>query len=381
MASWKDETAARGLTRHRIPVPQVFARMYCASSFLVATLACVCHTLSPVRRSLQPASNFPPIENPLTNKMKTGYWNLIRCLTAGLCLALQPAQGKEPQIVVSLPNMAHTWNAAAANAATQEARKLGVTLILQDGQGNSAKQSSDLRNAVNQGVDGIALGANDSRALTPAVNDVIDSGIPLVMFDRSVEGAKKPLAYFGLDNVSGGMTMAKLVIERFPNGAKIAFLTGQPGSSPATDRAKGVHATLDPVHDKYPIVFEQTGNWMRAEGFSLTQNLLTAQGKPDAIIASNDDMALGVLAALQQAGLAKGAVLVVGCDGTPEALARIRDGDLAGTVEYPLKQVTQAMDALVGYLREKKPAAGELLPAVLIQKSNLTSAERYPELK
>lgn len=247
--------------------------------------------------------------------------------------------------------------------------------------GRSPVQKPAIRNAVNQGVDGIALGANDAEALRPAVDQVIDSGTPLVMFDRNVKGAKKQLAYFGLDNVSGGAAMATYVIQKFPDGAKIAFLTGQPGSSPAIDRAKGVHATLDPVRDKYPIIFEQTGNWIRDQGFTLTRNLLTARGKPDAIIASNDDMALGVLTALQEAGLPRGAVLVVGCDGTPEALARVRDGDLAATVEYPLKQVTMAMDALAAYLREKKPIEGDLLPAVLIEKSNLTSAERYSELK
>jgi inositol transport system substrate-binding protein len=305
----------------------------------------------------------------------------LLCFTAALFVTVGPAGGKELRIVVSLPNMAHTWNAAAATAAGKEAQKLGVTLILQDGQGNSAKQSSDIRNAVNQGVDGIALGANDAEALRPAVDQVIDSGTPLVMFDRNVKGAKQPLAYFGLDNVSGGAAMAKYVIQRFPDGAKIAFLTGQPGSSPAIDRAKGVHAILDPVRDKYPIIFEQTGNWMRDQGFSLTRNLLTARGKPDAIIASNDDMALGVLTALQESGVARGEVVVIGCDGTPEALARIRDGDLAATVEYPLKQVTMAMDALVAYLREKKPIEGVLLPAVLIDKSNLSSAERYSELR
>ncbi len=302
-------------------------------------------------------------------------------LTVALLGMCPSARGKDLQIVVSLPNMAHTWNAAAANAATKEAQKLGVRLVLQDGQGNSAKQSSDLRNAVTQGVDGIALGANDAAALRPAVDDVIDAKIPIVMFDRNVAGAKQPLAYFGLDNVSGGAAMAKYVMEKFPDGVEIAFLTGQPGSSPATDRAKGVHATLDPVRNKYPIVFEQTGNWMRDQAFSLTRNLLTARGKVGAIIASNDDMALGVITALEGAQIPKGEVLVIGCDGTPEALARIRDGDLAATVEYPLKQVTAAMDALVDYLRDKKPVEGNLLPAVLINKTNLTSAERYAELK
>jgi ABC-type sugar transport system substrate-binding protein len=92
-------------------------------------------------------------------------------------------------------------------------------------------------------------------------------------------------------------------------------------------------------------------------------------------------MALGVLEALQQAGIPQNKVLVLGCDCTPEALAKIRDGVLAGSVEFPLKQVTLAIDAIVAHIRENKPVEGKLLDPVLIEKSNLPTAERYAELQ
>jgi ABC-type sugar transport system substrate-binding protein len=73
--------------------------------------------------------------------------------------------------------------------------------------------------------------------------------------------------------------------------------------------------------------------------------------------------------------------VVLGCDTTPEALAKIKDGALAGSVEFPLKQVTMAIDAIVAHIRENKPVEGKLLDPILIEKSNLTAAERYAELK
>jgi inositol transport system substrate-binding protein len=314
--------------------------------------------------------------------MKKNFLLIVLTLAAVLLPAFGEDAGKKLRIVFCPPNMKHTWNVAAARAAEADAKKLGVQIIVQDGQGNSPKQSSDLRNAVNQGVDGIVLGANDIHALVPAVNDVIAAGIPIVTFDRYVEGTTQKVPFFGLDNVAGGALLAKYVIDKFPNGAKIFFLTGQPGSSPAIDRAKGVHDTLKAAGDKYQILSEQTGNWMRDQGLSVTQNMLTSYGStPDAIIASNDDMALGVLEALEQAGIPQNKVLVLGCDTTPEALAKIRDGVLAGSVEFPLKQVTMAIDAIVAHIRENKPVEGKLLDPVLIEKSNLTTAERYAELK
>jgi ABC-type sugar transport system substrate-binding protein len=92
-------------------------------------------------------------------------------------------------------------------------------------------------------------------------------------------------------------------------------------------------------------------------------------------------MALGVLEALQQAGIPQDKILVLGCDCTPEALAKIRDGVLAGSVEFPLKQVTMAIDAIVAHIRDNKPIEGKLPDPVLIEKSSLANAERYAELK
>jgi inositol transport system substrate-binding protein len=292
------------------------------------------------------------------------------------------AEEKKLRIVYSSPSLAFPWLAVAANTAKEEAQKLNVELTVQDGQGSSPKQSSDLRNAVNQGVDGIVLDPNDENALSAAANDVIDSGIPVVSFDRTVRDTHKPIPYFGLDNVAGGAALAKYVIGKFPDGAKIVFITGKAGGSVANERAKGVHDTLKAAGDKYKIVAEQTGNWSRAEALSVTQNVLTSLGyTPDAVIAANDDMALGALAAIDQAGISKGKVVIVGIDGLPEALVKIRDGEMAASVQFPLLQVKLALDALVANLRDKKPVEGKLLDGLVVEKTNLQQADRYAEIK
>jgi inositol transport system substrate-binding protein len=291
-------------------------------------------------------------------------------------------QEKKLRIVYSSPSLEFSWLAVAAKTAKEEAQKLNVELIVQDGQGSSPKQSSDLRNAVSQGVDGIVLDPNDVRALTAAVNDVLESGIPVVSFDRYVEGASKPVPFFCLDNVAGAAALAQYVIDKFPNGAKIVFITGKPGGSAAIDRAKGVHDTIKAAGEKYKIVAEQTANWARSESLTVTQNVLTSLGyAPDAIIAANDDMALGAIEALQQMGIPARKILVLGIDGLPEALVKIRDGEMAGSVQFPVAQVRMALDSLVSYLREKKPIEGKLLTPVVIEQSNLQEADRYAEMR
>lgn len=293
------------------------------------------------------------------------------------------AEGKKLRIVFNPPNMALPWTAFTAHVAEEEGKKLGVDIILQDGQGSSSKQSSDLRNAVNQSFDGIVLTPNDVNALVPAVNEVVDANIPIVTVDRYVEGANKPVPHYGVDNVAGGAKMAKFVIDKFPNGAKIILLTGQPGSSSAIDRAQGIRDTIKAVNDRYQLVADQTANWSRAEALTITQNILTSLGDPpDAILASNDDMALGALQALQQAGIPKGKVVVLGYDAIPEGLAKVRDGELAATVEQlPGQQVKNAVDALVAFLRDKKPLETLKLDPILIEKNNLNQAERISEVE
>jgi inositol transport system substrate-binding protein len=299
-----------------------------------------------------------------------------------LVLAVGHAQESKLRIVYSSPSLTYPWQAQAAKVAQDEARKLDVDLLLQDGEASSPKQDSDLRAALNLGVDGIVLDPNDVDALTAATNDVLDAGIPIVTFDRTVRNPHKPIPYFGLDNVAAGTALVKYVINRLPDGARIVFITGKPGGSSANERAKGVRDGIKAAGDKYKVVAEQTGNWSREEALNVTQNILTSLGyTPEAVIAANDDMALGALAAIEQAGIPKGKIVVVGIDGLPEALAKIRDGEMAASVQFPLMQVRLALEALVAHLHDHKVIEGKLLDALVIEKSNLQQADRYSAIK
>jgi inositol transport system substrate-binding protein len=303
---------------------------------------------------------------------------LINTMALVLVLAVGHAQESKLRIVYSSPSLTYPWQAQAAKVAQDEAQKLDVDLLLQDGEASSPKQESDLRAALNLGVDGIVLDPNDVDALTAATNDVLDAGIPIVTFDRTVRNPHKPIPYFGLDNVAAGTALAKYVINRLPDGARIVFITGKPGGSSANERAKGVRDVIKAAGDKYKVVAEQTGNWSREEALNVTQNILTSLGyTPEAVIAANDDMALGALAAIEQAGIPKGKIVVVGIDGLPEALAKIRDGEMAASVQFPLMQVRLALEALVAHLHDHKAIEGKLLDALVIEKSNLQQADRY----
>ncbi len=114
---------------------------------------------------------------------------------------------------------------------------------------------------------------------------------------------------------------------------------------------------LDQHKDKYKFVAEQTANFARDQGLSVTEGLLASQTTPpDVIVAANDDMALGALEAVKGRNM-QDKIKVIGFDALPEALGSIRDGALAGTVEqFPGKQSATAVDILVDYLKTQEEA-------------------------
>jgi len=161
-------------------------------------------------------------------------------------------------------------------------------------------------------------------------------------------------------------------------------LQGQPGAGPAIDRNKGLHDVLDQHKDKYKIVFEQTAEFDRVKGLSVTEAALsTLKTPPDVIVAANDDMILGAMEAVKARNLS-GKIVLIGFDALPEALSRIKDGSLTATVEqFPGLQSSKALDKLVAFLRNgtKPDPKVELLTPITITKDNFDKAERLNEIQ
>ncbi|SDB12499.1 substrate-binding domain-containing protein [Bauldia litoralis] len=290
-------------------------------------------------------------------------------------------QAQDLTIATSVPSLGFPFFVHMQKELAAGAEALGgISLISTDGENKTPKQTADVEAAIIQGVDGIVISPIDAVAMAPALQQAVDAGVPVVTIDRAVQGVPGILAHVGADNVKGGEAQANLIVELFPDGANIVNLQGQPGASPAIDRNKGVHNVLDGMADKYKFVAEQTANFAREEGASVTEAILAGlDSPPDVIVAANDDMALGALQVTSEQGLD---IPIIGFDALPEALGSVRDGGLAATIEqFPGGQSRGAMDALVKYLRDgTKPEAVILLTPIAITKDNINDAERLGEL-
>ena len=200
-----------------------------------------------------------------------------RTVTASLlalALATPAFADDKPLILLSVPGMNFPFFVHMMKAFKAAADKDGLSYIESDGQDSSPKQTADIEAALAKGVKGIVLSPHSVDAMAPALQEAIDANVPVVTVDRRVPSVTGILGHVGADNVKGGEAQGNLIVKMFPDGATIINLQGTPGASPAIDRNKGLHNVLDKAGDKYKIVFEQTANFNRDKGLSVTESAL-----------------------------------------------------------------------------------------------------------
>jgi ABC-type sugar transport system substrate-binding protein len=309
-----------------------------------------------------------------------------RVVTASLlamALSAPAFADDKPLILLSIPGMNFPFFVHMMKALKAESEKDGLSYTESDGQDQAPKQTADLEAALAKGVKGIVISPHSVDAMAPALQEAVDANVPVVTIDRRVPSVAGVLAHVGADNTKGGEAQGNLIVKMFPDGATIINLQGTPGASPAIDRNKGLHNVLDKAGDKYKIVAEQTANFHRDDGLKVTESLLAGlSAPPKVIVSANDDMALGAIEAVKGRNLKD--IVIIGFDALPEALAKVRDGELSATVEqFPAKQSSLGVQILADFVKNgKKPAQQlNLITPVAITKDNLKDAERLGEVK
>jgi ABC-type sugar transport system substrate-binding protein len=250
----------------------------------------------------------------------------------------------------------------------------GIRTIVDDGQNSATKQTSDVEAAIAQHVDGIIISPITVSTLVPALKEAAAKNIPVVTIDREAIGAPT-LAHVGADNVAVGKTGAQFIVKQLHGKGTVVLLTGTPGSSSAIDRTTGIMEVFKAAPG-INVAFNQTAQFDRATAITVTEAALNRLPHVDAIIAENDDMALGATLALKGKGLT-GKVVVVGADAIPDALRSIDTGALTATIEqFGDKQAQQDVAILAAFVRDgTKPKQHDtLIIPELISKANLGSA-------
>lgn len=292
------------------------------------------------------------------------------------------AEEKEITIGFSVPSLYFTWFVFTKEVAVDEAKKLGVNVVVYDGMNKVSKQISDIEDMIVKEVDGLLISPINIKALVPGLEKLDTAGVPCATFDRKVVGVPF-LVHVGADNVEGGRIAGVYTAAKLDGKGKVIELQGTPGASPAIDRGNGFHQIAEDF-PQMKIVFSQTGQFDRETGMRVMEDAITANPEFDAVWAHNDDMMMGALEAIESAGYNLQDLTLVCFDAIPDALEAIQEGRLDATIEqHPGRQVREAMRYLVKYIRTgEKPQKHEVyVVPTLITKENLEMAEKYGEIK
>ena len=213
-------------------------------------------------------------------------------------------------------------NAETQSMQDQEGRVSEV--IVTDAQGDVAKQTTDIQDLVNQGVDIIVLAPRESDGLDAGLETARDAGIPVLFVDRWHEGdpCSDYVTFISSDFVEQGRIAGTRLADAAGGTAKIIQLEGSAGVSVADDRKAGFDEIVD-QHPGMELLASQTADFSRATGQEVASQLLLSHPDVTAIYAHNDEMAIGAITALEAAGKTPGEdVLVVSIGRHPRRLRR-----------------------------------------------------------
>ncbi|MDR9854966.1 ribose ABC transporter substrate-binding protein RbsB [Paenibacillus sp. VCA1] len=258
---------------------------------------------------------------------------------------------KHIKIGLSVSTLNNPFFVSLKDGVVAEAKKHGMETIVVDAQNDSAKQSNDVDDLMQKGVNVLLINPTDSAAISTVVQSANNLGIPVITLDRSSDkGDVKALV--ASDNVKGGRMAAEFIEKVVGKGAKVIELEGVAGASATRERGKGFHEVAD---KDLNVIAKQTADFDRTKGLNVMENLLQAHPEVQAVFAHNDEMALGAIEAIQSSGKN---IPVVGFDGNEDALKSIKDGKLTATVAQQPELIGQmavqaANDVLHGKMVEK----------------------------
>jgi simple sugar transport system substrate-binding protein len=284
---------------------------------------------------------------------------LLGAVAAAACCAAIPAFAAKPLTIgFSQVGAESEWRSANTASIKAAAKQAGVNLKFADAQQRQENQVKAIRSFIAQRVDVIAFSPVVESGWDTVLREAKNAKIPVILTDRSVNVADKSLyvSFIGSDFVEEGRRAGRWLVDYAKkHGDKplnIVELQGTVGSAPATDRKKGF-AEVIATNPKLKVLRSQTGDFTRAKGKEVMEAFLKSEGKNiNVLYAHNDDMAIGAIQAIEEAGLKPGKdIVVVSIDGVRGAFEAMVQGKLNVTVECnpllgpTLMQTAQAVAA------------------------------------
>src|SRR5579859_1898072 len=295
-------------------------------------------------------------------------------LLAALLLASLPGAAHALTIGVSMALFDDNFLTTVRAAMRERAQEAKVSIQFEDAQNDIGRQLNQTQNFIAQHVDAIIINPVDTDA-TPRVTKLVAAArIPLVYVNRMPADRQLPpgVAFVGSDESKSGTLQMTEVCRLLKGRGDIVILMGELTNQSARQRTQDVYDVIaTPPCRGIRVLDKQTANWKRTEAADLVTNWLTAGLHPQAVVANDDEMAIGAIQALKQARLLP-ATIVAGIDATPDALGAMKAGELKVTVfQDGAAQGRDALDTALRLIAHQSVPSNVWVPFELVTPANL----------
>lgn len=292
---------------------------------------------------------------------------------AVLLMTAAPVYAKPTVIGVSMALFDDNFLTSVRQAMADYAKTVpDVEVQFQDAQGDIGRQISQVQNFMAQKVDAIVVNVVDTAATRNITKAVTDAGIPLVYVNRRPDAKTLPAKVSVVasdDLVAGRLEMTELA-RRMNGKGNVVLMLGDLANNSTQGRTAGNKEVLA-KNPGITVVEEQTANFERTKAIDLMNNWLSKGTEINGVVANNDEMAIGAIIALRQAGRSGKDVFVGGVDATPDALAEMQKGALAVTVFQDAKgQGRKGIENAVKLARGEKVEQFDFVPYELVTPEN-----------
>ena len=261
------------------------------------------------------------------------------------------------------------FNEELKQAFLAQAQAAGVSVDVLNAKNDSNTQLDNMNEAIENGAAAIVLAAVDGEAIVPAVQKANEAGIGIVRVNRDIADGKFVAAIS--DDREAGIMQGEYMAKNLPQGAAVLYMGGEMTQGVARQRWEGFkEACLDKRSD-VKLLAAADCSWNKAEALKQMTLWLKVFPKVEAVVCANDDMALGAVQALKDAGRLQG-VWISGVDATATALKAVQAGTMSQTVMQDAKGQGEAAWKLVQAIaRGEKPSQDLIVPFVSITRDNI----------
>ena len=273
------------------------------------------------------------------------------------CVGSLKAPSGPRRIAIITPSHDNPFFKAEAEAASARARELGYDVTSQSHDDDAHTQDELIDAALANGAAAIVLDNAGADASVAAVAKAKAAKVPVFLIDREINANGVAAAQIVSNNYQGATLGAQEFARLLGEQGSYFELVGKESDTNAAIRSRGYHDVLDKLPN-LKMAGRQSANWSQSEAFQKIETMIQGNRNVKGVIAGNDTMALGAAAALEAAGLSK--VVVVGFDGSPDAIASIKAGKIKATVLQPAALIARtAVDQAHAFLTSGSTGAAE----------------------